>query len=109
MVDGFWLVQYEGIQGGGGGVIFLANGKVLGGDSGYVYLGTFHEANNSLTAHVKVQNFLPGVPNVLGVVGDFELELNATVEGETAKGTAALMHQKGMGIAVKLTKRAPLP
>jgi hypothetical protein len=109
MVDGFWLVQYEGIQGGGGGVVFLAKGKVLGGDSGYAYFGTFNEANGSINAQIKVQSFLPGVPNVLGLIGDFELELDATVEGDVARGTATLLHQNGVGIAVKLTKRAPLP
>lgn len=109
MVDGFWLVQYEGIQGGGGGVVFLTKGKVLGGDSGYAYFGTYKEENGSLRANVKVQNFLPGIPNVLGVVGDFDLELNAKIDGAVARGTATLLHQTGVGIAVKLTKRAELP
>lgn len=109
MLDGFWLVQYEGIQGGGGGVLFLTKGRVLGGDSGYAYFGTYKEENGSIRANVKVQNFLPGVSNVLGVIGDFELELNAKVEGDVARGTATLLQQRGIGIAVKLTKRAPLP
>jgi hypothetical protein len=109
MVDGFWIVQYEGLHGGGGGVVLLSKGKVLGGDSGYAYFGTFKELNRTLTAHILVQNFLPGIPNVLGVVGDFELDLNVTVEGDIAKGTASLSKQRAMGIAVKLTKRSELP
>ena len=75
----------------------------------YPYFGTFEELNRTLTAHILVQNFLPGIPNVLGVVGDFELDLNVTVEGDIAKGTASLSKQRAMGIAVKLTKRSELP
>jgi len=41
MVDGFWIVQFEGLQGGGGGVAVLTKGQVFGGDSAYTYTGTY--------------------------------------------------------------------
>jgi len=34
MVEGFWIVQFQGPQGNGGGVAVFVNGKVFGGDSG---------------------------------------------------------------------------
>lgn len=108
-VDGFWIVQFEGIQGGGGGVAVLTKGKVFGGDSGYTYSGTYQTDQATLKASVAVKNFLPGIPNVLGVVGDFDLNLTGTVEGNIIKGKAALASQPGAGIVVKLTKRADLP
>ncbi len=58
---------------------------------------------------MEVRNFLPGVGNVLGVQGDFDLELAGTVHGETIQGTAKLVRPAGIGIAVKLTRRANLP
>jgi len=108
-VDGFWIVQFEGIQGGGGGVAVLTKGQVFGGDSAYTYSGTYQTEQTTFKARVAVKNFLPGIPNVLGVVGDFELSLTGTVEGTVIKGKAALAGQPGAGIVVKLTKRGELP
>jgi type III secretion system (T3SS) negative regulator GrlR len=108
-LDGFWIVQFEGVQGGGGGVAVLTKGQVFGGDSAYTYLGTYQTEEAALKAHVVVKNFLPGIPNVLGVVGDFELSLTGTVEGTIIKGKAALVGQSGAGIVVRLTKQGELP
>lgn len=67
MVEGLWIVQYVGLQGSGGGAIALVNGKILGGATGYLYIGTYEVKNNVLTGRVKVSNFLPEIPNVLGI------------------------------------------
>jgi hypothetical protein len=52
-----------------GGVAVFINGKILGGDTGYTYEGTYALRRNTVTALVRVTNFLAHVPNVLGVVG----------------------------------------
>jgi hypothetical protein len=109
MVEGFWIVQFEGVQGGGGGVVLLSKNKVLGGDSGYIYTGSYDLSGNALKAKVKVEQFLSGIPNVLGVVGNFELELTGIVNDNLIKGNASLATRPGLGLAVKLTRRALLP
>jgi hypothetical protein len=110
MVEGFWIVQYEGMKGNGGGVAMFIKGKVFGGDTGYTYIGSYQTQGNSVKAHVKVRNFLPDVPSVLGVTGDFELMIDGTIEGDVIKGTGSLPSaQQAVGIALKLTKRADLP
>jgi hypothetical protein len=108
MVEGFWIVQFEGVQGGGGGVAVFTNGKVLGGDSGYTYIGTYEVNQTSVKARVKVHQFLAGVPNVLGVQGDFELLLDGVVTGDNIKAQASLAGKQGIGLAVKLTRRSAL-
>ncbi len=109
MIDGFWLVQFEGMQGNGGGVVVFIKGQVFGGDSGYYYTGSYEISAALVKAHVQVRNFLPAVPNVLGVKGDFELSVTGTLEGDVIRGTASLVSPKGIGIAVKLTRKAMLP
>jgi hypothetical protein len=52
-----------------GGVAVFINGKILGGDTGYTYEGTYALQRNTVTALVRVTNFLASVPNVLSVVG----------------------------------------
>jgi hypothetical protein len=108
MVEGFWIVQYEGMVGNGGGVVIFAKGKVFGGDTGYTYIGSYQEQGNSVKAHVKVENFLPSIPSVLGFVGDFELNIDGTLEGSVIKAIGSLPGGQAVGIALKLTKRADL-
>jgi hypothetical protein len=109
MVEGFWIVQFEGVQGNGGGVVFFIKGKVFGGDSGFIYTGTYHTDEKSITARVKVRNFLPEVPSVFGIPGDYDLIVTGNVVGKVIQGKAALANQEAMGIVVKLTKVGDLP
>jgi hypothetical protein len=51
---------------------------------------------------------LPEIPNVLGVKGDFDLDLKAPLTGGVIQGTMNLVGQPGAGIAVKMTKKAEL-
>lgn len=109
MIEGFWIVQYEGMRGNGGGVAVFINGKVFGGDTGYIYTGSYETKGHTVSANINVQNFLPDIPSVLGVVGDFELRIDGVLEGDVIKGTGSLIDDQAIGIAVKLSKRADLP
>jgi T3SS negative regulator,GrlR len=108
MIEGLWIVQYEGLQGNGGGVAVFINGKILGGDTGYTYEGTYALQGNTLTARVHVGNFLPNIPSVLGVVGDFDLEIKAPVTDKVVRGTAGVVGRPGTSIALRLTKKSSL-
>ena len=108
MIEGLWIVQYEGTAGGDGGVVVLVRGQVLGGDSAYVYTGTYQADTKTLLARVLVRNFNPAVGNVLGIKGDFELTMQGKIDGSTIKGSASLINQEGPSIVLKLTKIAAL-
>ena len=60
MVEGFWIVQFEGMRGNGGGVLVLLKGHVFGGDSSFLYKGNYETQNVTVTARVSVHQFLPG-------------------------------------------------
>jgi len=108
MIEGLWIVQYEGMQGNGGGVAVFVNGKVLGGDTGYIYEGTYTVQGDVVSAKIHVSNFLPNIPNVLGLKGDFDLQIQAPVKGSTIQGAMSLVGRPGLGIAVRLTKKSGL-
>jgi len=110
MIEGLWIVQYEGMAGNGGGVAVFIKGKILGGDTGYTYVGDYKASNAAVSAQVSVKNFLAGVPSVLGITGDFDLDIEGSIEGSVIKATGRLPKDKhAAGIALKLTKRADLP
>jgi hypothetical protein len=103
-MEGFWTVQFEGMEGRGGGVIVLLRNHVYGGDSGLHYTGTYVDEDGQLSADVLVHEFLPGTGNVLGIKGDFRLVLKGTVAGAVVEGTAKLVGQAGVGLAFKLKR-----
>jgi hypothetical protein len=109
MAEGFWIVQYEGMQGNGGGVAMFTKGQVFGGDTGYTYLGSYTTQGNSVNARVMVRNFIAGIPSVVGITGDFELSIDGVIEGNIIRGTGSLIGVPKPGIAIKLSKRADIP
>jgi len=109
MVEGFWIVQYEGMQGNGGGVAVFTKGHIFGGDSGSTYTGTYEENGKTLKARVRIHNYMPGVVSVIGVEGDYDLDVIGTVEGDTIKASGSPAGQQSAGLALRLTKAANLP
>ncbi len=109
MVEGFWIVQYEGLKGDGGGVFTFIKGNVFGGDSGSTYIGVYQEDSSSIKANVHIHNYMPGVVSAIGIEGDYDLEVNGTVEGDVIKASGAPVGQQAAGLALRLTRAAKLP
>lgn len=110
MVEGFWIVQFEGVQGNGGGVIVLLKNHVFGGDGSFTFTGTYETDEKAISGRVLVHNFLSGVASVLGVQGDVELVLKGAVNGTTnIKAVASVVNQGIAGLTLKLTKVRDLP
>jgi hypothetical protein len=109
MVEGFWIVQYEGLKDHGGGVAVFIRGSVLGGDSGTTYIGTYQTDEKTIKARIGIHNFLPGVVSAIGVEGDYDLEVIGTVEGDVIKATGTPVGHQVAGLALRLTRAANLP
>lgn len=107
MVQGFWTLQFQGPQGLGTGVAVFVNGKVFGGDTGYTYQGTYTENGNNITARIRVANFNPAVTSVMGVVGNFDLEIAGVLQGNTGNGTGSIPGRPGQ-LRLTLSKKADL-
>ena len=108
MIEGLWIVQYEGTQGEGAGVVVFVQGRALGGDFGYTYEGNYVIQDGWIAASIHVANFLPNIPSVLGYVGDFDLEFKARLGDQVIQGTMTLVGQPEISIVVKLTKKVGL-
>ena len=78
-MEGFWTVKFNGIQGWGAGVITLMGGQLYGGDSSFLYTGTYTQNGDGMQAHVHVKKYfnVPGMQNVMGR-DEFDLELAGT-------------------------------
>jgi hypothetical protein len=89
-------------------VAVFTKGKIFGGDSGYTYTGSY-EGDPNIKAKVSVQNFAPGVPNVMGRSGNFELEFSGTVSGDNMNVTANIVGQPTQKLNARLTRKGNLP
>jgi hypothetical protein len=107
-MEGLWTAEFGSSVGiFGGGVVVFREGKIMGGDNGYFYLGTYKLNGNTLQATINVEPFIEGIESAFKTLGQkFTLELVGTLVDE--KRIIAQGHPKEMpqfSLGVKLTKR----
>jgi hypothetical protein len=108
MYEGFYIVQFAGMEGKGGGVAVISNGRIFGGDNAYTYTGQYEVKSGGILATVDVQNFEPSIGNVMGIKGNYTLALSLTLQGGVLVGQGVIPSVPGFGIKVKLTLRSKL-
>ncbi len=106
-MEGFWTVQFQGVQGWGSGVLTLIGGQVFGGDTSFLYTGTYTQNQNAMQARVHVARFAQGLPNVMGRE-EFDLELTGTVQGNAASVVGTVTGTQ-LRLNATMTKRGELP
>ena len=104
MVEGLWIVQYHGPGGVGGGVVVFIKGQVLGGDSGFAYVGSYELKGDILKARVSATQFDQNLPSVLGVPGNHDLLIEGKITDDRINGTGALVTHPDTKIAVHLSR-----
>jgi len=104
MVEGLWVVQYEGIQGSGGTVLVFVDGQILGGDNGFTIIGKYEVTDQNLTARVKVQNYLKTVPSFFDFKGDYEVKVRGIIEKNIIRAKAEIVDKKISGLVLKMTR-----
>lgn len=109
MIEGFWIVQFEAIQGNGSGVVVFIKGKVFGGDGETTYTGDYRESEGRISARIFIHNYKPGFINVIGVEGDYWLDIEGTIEGKSIQAQGRAVEHDVVGMAIKLTKVDELP
>lgn len=107
-VEGFWTAEFGSSVGiFGGGVVFFNNGKLMGGDNAYFYLGEYTQTERAFRATLQVKPFIQGVASVFNTVDqEFTLDLVGSLESQdrlVAQGQRRGM--PGVSFGVKLTKR----
>jgi T3SS negative regulator,GrlR len=82
MLNGVYRVTFTGPQGSGKGIVVGKNKQLTGGDSGFVYRGTYEENGNQLTARIQVKQDDPRSQGVFAGLTDFSLDLSGQVSSE---------------------------
>ncbi len=108
MIEGLWIVQVHGPQGVGGGVVVFTKGQVLGGDSGFAYVGTYEEKGDVLKARVAATHFDQNIQSVLGIPGDHDLVFEGKIKDDKIDATGALVVYPDTKFVVQLSRHHKL-
>lgn len=75
MINGLWTVSFASNTSMGAGVVVVNGGDILGGDSGFTYVGSLVNQNGVLTVRINVDQFIPGATSVFSGLTHFTLVL----------------------------------
>lgn len=85
MLEALWSVEFQSSFGmHGNGVAVFETGRVLGGDSSMIYVGSFHVENGTIDADINVKKYA-NVPGMVSVVGlnDFNLKVTGKPDAKS--------------------------
>ena len=108
-MEGLWTAEFGSSTGRfGGGVAVFRDGKILGGDGLYYYVGEYKLKGDSFTALLRISPFIEGAESVFKTVGrDLLLDLTGSLTDDRhAIGQGHSREMPHLNFGVKLTKRS---
>lgn len=110
MLEALWSVDFlANTQRPGAGVVVLESSRAFGGDSNYIYIGSYKLVHEILKAEVKVTHYSGPMNSVFGARKEFTLKLEGKIAERTFDLRGHIVDQPELEIIVRLTKRADLP
>ena len=107
-LTGLWTAEFGSSAGiSGGGVAVFEEGRILGGDATYFYVGSYKLTGKDFAATLRLSPFIDGAESVFKTRGQvLTLELTAEFTGQgQAIGQGFPKEIPSLKFGVKLTKR----
>jgi len=103
--NGLYKIDFETQRGGGQGVVYLRNGKIWGGDSGWYYIGTYEQDGDDFTASVTLKDHTKHthITSALGV-DEAEMTLKGVADGDAFKTKGKSKQAPGVTFVCKLSR-----
>jgi len=109
MFNGLWTVEFiSAINRYGSGILVVNNDRLLGGDDGYYYTGSWSIADNKFDATINAIKYNPNIVSVFGNIDHFQLNLIGEVDEYQFNATGAIVNNPQAQIKVVGTKREDL-
>lgn len=107
-MNGLWTAEFGTAAGGfGGGVAVFHDGRVLGGDATYFYVGEYKLEGRNFEATLRSSPFIEGAESIFKTVRQ---DLTIVIAGsltdqDHAVGLGRAKGMENLSFAVKLTRR----
>lgn len=110
MIEALWSVEFvSNLSGFGSGVVVVENGKVLGGDAQYFYVGYCKVENGLLHANATITHYA-GVPHsIFGQAKQFSLSVSGAPGHNGFELHGHVIENPAQKIGMRFIRRAELP
>lgn len=112
MIEALYGIHFTSSRGdGGGGVVVLETERVLGGDSSFVYIGSYKVKDGAIHAEVQCTNDRRTMQSIFGDIHAYTVILSGSVKPgyKSIALTGHLKENPSQTVEVHLTRRAELP
>jgi len=112
MLEALYGIEFISNNNNGGyGVVVLETERIFGGDSSFVFIGSYQTQNGELTANVKCTNDRKILQSIFGDIDEFNLKLTGKPDGNYQEFIlhGYVVENPNMEISIKLKRRAELP
>ncbi len=110
MIEALYGIEFQSsMEDGGYGVVVLETGRILGGDSSFVFVGDYNVKNNIVRANVKCTNYRKSLQSIFGDIDEFNLHLEGRPSDNEFILKGHMVEDPSKKIGVKLTRIAELP
>ncbi len=108
MIDALYGIEFiSSMNVDSQGVVILEEGRILGGNSSFVYRGSYQYANGILEANLRIINDQKKLTSIL-IFGN-EGEINLFLEGSVMNHHQFSLKDPDMSLEVRFIRRAELP
>jgi len=110
MLEALWSVGFaSNVNDSGAGVVVLETGRILGGDSSYLYVGNYRVENGEILADVKVTHYAGQPSSVFGPAKEFNLSLKGVPDKVQFDMVGHVVENPTLKILIQFIRRAELP
>ena len=111
MLEALWSVEFQSSFGmHGTGIIVLETGRIFGGDSSMIYIGSYRTQNGIIHADINVKKYaqVPGMASVV-VFDNFNLNVTGKPDQNNLVLTGYVVEDRSRTITIRAIRRAELP
>ncbi|GEM_PF-2637326 len=102
MSNGLWSVVFSATTDIGAGVVTIIDGKILGGDSSFSYVGSFsNTADGSIAGEIKVARHSNLLPSVIPGVENYSLLIAGHITNDQLSLTGKIKGQEALQLQIK--------
>jgi len=102
-IEKLWSVEFvSGLSSEGGGVIVLEDGKILGGNNNYFYVGSYNLINNKFNATVDMKRYYGNCNPIFGKHDELILKLTGDFDEEEMLLTGYILEDPSREFHIRL-------
>ena len=111
MIEALWSVEFRSnLQIVGSGIVVLETGRVFGGDSSMIYVGSYQVSGDDIKAKLHIHKYAHALGMVSSTgLNDYHLELAGKIDHEEIVLHGHVVGALNLQMVVKAVRRAELP